>query len=119
MATTVVYDADCGLCNAVARVLARRPSLVVAPIQSDTGLQLLADLDPAAQLATFHVVASDGVRHSGGAALIPVAHVLPGRRLLVPLLVRCPGMCDHAYELVARNRRRLSRALGLVACRAR
>ena len=117
MALTVLYDADCGFCTAVARLLGRRGTMSVAAIQSHTGAKLLADLDPATRLAAFHVATPTGERWTGGAALAPLARELPGGRAIAPLLERFPSATGRAYTLVARNRRRLSRVLGLTTCR--
>ena len=113
----MLYDADCGICAAAARLVQRRATISAVAIQSTTGAELLADLDPTARLSAFHVTTSDGKRWTGGDALAPLARELPGGRVVAPLLERFPAGTDKTYALVARNRARLSRLLGLTACR--
>jgi predicted DCC family thiol-disulfide oxidoreductase YuxK len=115
----MLYDADCGICSAAARLVRRRATVSAVAIQSPGGAALLADLDPATRLDAFHVVASTGERWTGGAALAPLARELPGGRAIAPLLERFPTPAAAAYGLVARNRQRLSRWLGLTACEPR
>src|SRR3977135_2679009 len=80
---TVLYDIDCGFCRwAMARVLAwdRRHHLRPVAIQDAEGEALLAQLDPAARLASWHAAFPDGRLYSAGPALAPVVALLPGGR---------------------------------------
>jgi DCC1-like thiol-disulfide oxidoreductase len=107
MATIVLYDGECGFCRwTVAWALERDRNgvLSVAPIQSPTGDQLLADLDPAERLRAVHVVHEDGRRESGGAAVRAVLGVLPPARRFARL-----AGAEWAYRLVAAERGRISR----------
>src|SRR4051794_215605 len=110
MATIVLYDGECGFCRwAVAWALERDRDgvLSVAPIQSPTGAQLLADLDPAERLRAVHVVHDDGRRESGGAAARAVLEATA--RPLARLAGMSPRATELVYRLVAGNRSRVSR----------
>jgi predicted DCC family thiol-disulfide oxidoreductase YuxK len=118
MTTTVLYDGDCGFCEAFARRLARRPAIVVQPIDTLSGAELLADLTPEERLASFHLVDPSGIRLSGGAAIPAVLRELPLGRLTARVASKFPRSVDRVYRLVARHRRGISRLLGQRACRA-
>jgi predicted DCC family thiol-disulfide oxidoreductase YuxK len=108
---TVLYDNRCALCMTLARPLGSLEGVSLAPIRSARGETLLGDLAPAEREAALHVVAADGARSSGADAL---AVLLRRARAGVPaawLLERCPRTAACAYDVVARNRRRLSRPL--------
>jgi len=109
---TVLYDEGCGFCTAVAGWLARfGRGLDVAPIGSATGERLLADLAAEERYATVHVVDASGRRRSGGAAVPPILALLPGGRIPSSVAAAFPHVTDRGYELVARNRRALSRVV--------
>ena len=111
----VLYDGGCGLCAwCVARILAwdRRGALRPVPIQGDEGAALLADLDEAARMASWHLVTAGGARASGGAAVASLLRLLPGGGPCAALAERLPGPVNAAYRWVARHRSRLGRALG-------
>ena len=112
MGLLVLYDDDCGFCRwTVAWALRRDRAgvLDVAPIQSDTGERLLADLDPAERLRAAHVIHADGRRSSGGAALRDVLDALPGTRGRARLAGLSERATELGYRLVANNRSRVSR----------
>ncbi len=117
---TVLFDADCGLCAHSALVLSRLDQahhLRFVPLQAAQTTYPAAP--PEAQLAaTLHVVDEAGDWVQGGAACLLIASVVP---LLRPLAVvgRIPlasSLVERAYRLIARNRHRLSRLLGLETC---
>jgi predicted DCC family thiol-disulfide oxidoreductase YuxK len=121
---TVLYDADCGWCSAVARRLRRldRGSrLRFVPLQAaerspDAGVAMLARRRDLA--ATLHVVDASGAWTSGGAAVLWILESLPPLRPLARL-ARLPivgRLIEPAYRVVADHRGRLSRLLG-AACR--
>lgn len=102
----VLYDRDCGFCRwAMARVLDldRRRAIVPAQIQSPRGDDLLAGMPAAERLASWHLVAPDGTRHSGGAAAAPLVRLLGAPRI-AGAFERVPWVIDRAYRLVAGNR---------------
>ena len=119
-ALLVLFDADCGICTHGARLLrrldrGRRLDLV--------SLQAAAELADAPRLAelreALHVRDVSGRWTVGGAALVRIGRALPHLRP-VAMAAGLPGvrrLVDPTYRLVARNRHRISRRLGLTACR--
>lgn len=115
----VLYDEDCGFCRwSLDRVLRwdRRGRLRAAPIQSEEGDQVLADLSEGDRLASWHLVAPDRRRYSGGAAIAPIARLLPAGAPVAILADAFPRSTDRLYRWVARNRDSLGRRLGEQAC---
>ena len=114
---TVLYDADCGVCRLTVRVLERldwRRRLEVVTLQ---GFVRSADGDPTRRelRSALHVRDEGGRWERGGRAALRIATVIP---VLAPLALvgRAPGMqglVERAYVLVARNRRLISRVLGI------
>ena len=114
----VLYDADCGFCRwAMAWALAHddRRALVAAPIQSQLGSQMLADLSPGERLAAAHVVRDDGTRESGGVAAAEVLGALPRTRALARLAHRLPASTAALYGLVASHRHSFGHVVGAEA----
>jgi predicted DCC family thiol-disulfide oxidoreductase YuxK len=108
----VLYDDDCGFCRWTVAWALRRDrdgALDVAPIQSETGERLLADLAPAERLRAAHVIHADGRRSSGGAALRDVLDALPSARRWARAAGAWPAATDVAYRLVAVHRSRVSK----------
>ena len=115
---TVLYDRDCGFCRwSLDKILAwdRRRRLRPVAIQSDEGERLLAGLDRAQRLDSWHLVTPDGGVLSAGAAAEPLARLLPGARPLAFLCKRFPRMTERAYRWVADHRDRLARILRIDA----
>ena len=114
---TVLYDAECPVCRLTMRALKRldwRKRLEVVPLQR---FIRSAHGDPTSRelRAVLHVRDAGGGWERGGRAAMRIASVLP---LLAPLAVvghapGMPGVVDKAYGLVARNRRLISRVLGI------
>ena len=112
----VVYDADCGVCQASANWLRKRDR---------RGRFRLAGNDeelPAgvSREETEHtVVVMEGERKwTRGAAMVRVLRELRGWAFLGQAL-RLPGvawLADRGYDRFARNRHRISSALGLTSC---
>ncbi|MEK6277239.1 MAG: DCC1-like thiol-disulfide oxidoreductase family protein [Actinomycetota bacterium] len=103
----VLYDADCGFCRwSLAKLLAwdRRARLRPLALQSEEGRGLLGDLGEEARMGSWHLIAADGTRWSGGAAAAPLLRLLPGGRALARPLEISPATADRVYSLVARNR---------------
>ena len=108
----VLYDHDCGFCVwTLSWVLRwdRERVLHTAPIQSLEGEARLSGLEPAARLASWHVVDERGRLYSAGPALTQVLRRLPGGGALAALTARAPRVTQRAYEAVAANRTALSR----------
>lgn len=121
LAMTVLYDADCGICTHTARVFAtldRRRRIDFVPLRGSE----LSDAPPRHQLeGVLHARNADGTWFTGGEVFVQIARRIP---ILVPLslVARLPfamPAIDAAYDLVARNRRRLSQLLGLKVCQVR
>ncbi|HEX4940897.1 MAG TPA: DUF393 domain-containing protein [Actinomycetota bacterium] len=115
----VLYDEDCGFCRwSLDRLLRwdRRGLLRATPIQSEEGDRLLADLGEEDRLASWHLIAPDGRRYSGGAAAAPVTRLLPAGAPVARLAETFPRTADRVYRWVARNRDSLGRRLGAQAC---
>lgn len=118
---TFLFDADCGFCARSVMVLQRldrHHRLAFLPLQ-DAGT-LLPDAPSRQELAlTLHVREGDGQWIRGGAACLRIAAAIP---LLMPLALvgRLPfasAVIERGYQLLARNRYRLSRLFGLEGCR--
>jgi predicted DCC family thiol-disulfide oxidoreductase YuxK len=110
----VLYDADCGFCRwSLARLLARdaahrlRPMALGTP-EADT---LLPDLTPEQRAASWHLIAPDGRRASGGAAAAPLLRLLPRGRAPAAMLERIPRLAERGYRWVADHRSLLSKTV--------
>ena len=111
------FDADCGVCRLTVRALERldwRRRLAVVPLQR---FIRSADGDPTRRelRSVLHVRDDGGGWERGGRAALRIATVIP---VLAPLALvgHVPGMqglVERAYLLVARNRRLISRVLGI------
>ena len=111
----VLYDADCGICSRLADGLERR-GVGVSPIRSAAGDIELRDLPHATRNAAVHAVDARGRRLSGAAALPLIFRALPRLAWAATLVEVLPAPSRLGYAAVARNRRTLSRMLGLRAC---
>jgi predicted DCC family thiol-disulfide oxidoreductase YuxK len=111
----VLYDADCGICTRFADGLQRR-GVGIAPIRSATGDIELRDLPHATRDAAVHAIDARGRRLSGAAALPLILRTLPRLAWAATLVELLPVPSRLGYATVARNRRGLSRMLGLRAC---
>jgi predicted DCC family thiol-disulfide oxidoreductase YuxK len=117
-ARLVLYDEDCGFCKwSLDKILAwdRHRRLRPVAIQSDEGGRLLAGVPEEARLESWRVALASGEIRSGGAAAPFVFEVLPGGRPLAFLFRTFPGAAERAYRLVANNRDRLARLIGIDA----
>ncbi len=114
----ILYDEDCGFCKwTLDKILAwdRPKRLRAVPIQSKEGAQLLAGMDPAVRLQSWHLVRSDGARYSAGAAAAPLARLLPGGRPLAAVLGAFPRLTETSYRFIARHRGFWARLLRIEA----
>ena len=115
----MLYDEDCGFCRwSLDRLLRwdRHHLLRAAPIRSEEGDRLLADLSEERRRASWHLVSPDGRRSSGGAATAPLARLLPGGALIAFLAETFPLTTDRLYRWLARHRDALGRRLGEETC---
>jgi len=112
MATTLLYDSDCGFCRASLGLLLawdRKERLRPVALQSEEGARLLPGLTPQERLEAARAVPENGTPHTGGAAAPVVLRELPGGAALATLAARVPGATGRGYVLVAGNRSKLSR----------
>jgi predicted DCC family thiol-disulfide oxidoreductase YuxK len=110
----VIYDADCGFCRCCLAVLLaadRRRALRPLALGTREAERLLADLAPAEQVASWHLVDDRGERASAGAALAPALALLPAGAAPAALLHRFPRLAEWGYRLVADHRGRLGSLL--------
>jgi predicted DCC family thiol-disulfide oxidoreductase YuxK len=110
---TLLYDEGCAFCTWVAGLFRSTEGVLVAPIGSERGGELLGDLTHEERYASVHVVGADGRRRSGGEALPPLLRRVRGGRPAAWLLERLPGLSAWGYALVSRHRDLLARVLRL------
>jgi predicted DCC family thiol-disulfide oxidoreductase YuxK len=117
----LLYDDDCGFCRWIAAKILRwdrRRSIRALPLQGPEAEALLASMDPARRMASWHLATTDGTVRSGAAAVAPLARMLPGGRPMAYVAELFPGLTRRAYGLVARHRGTLGRLIGAKACSA-
>lgn len=113
----VLYDPACGFCVSCRRWLERQPAWVpleFLPAGSDAAAAAFPGLAGTGEELT--VVASDGSVYRADAAWLVCLWALQEYRGLAERL-SSPALLPyarHAFELVARNRKEISRALGLL-----
>ena len=111
----VFYDGECGFCRRSLSVLLRwdrRGRLRPVALQEPAADGPLADLPPGQRMESWHLIAPDGRRWSGGGALPPLLRLLPGGRIPAAVFARFPRLTDRGYRWVADHRSQLSRLLG-------
>jgi predicted DCC family thiol-disulfide oxidoreductase YuxK len=111
---TVLYDAECGFCAWVLSGLLtwdRARRLGPIALQGSEATRLLADIQPAERMASWHLISPAGARHSGGAAVVQVLRLLPGGRIPAVAFARFPGLTEKAYRWAAEHRSQLSRLI--------
>jgi predicted DCC family thiol-disulfide oxidoreductase YuxK len=112
----VVFDADCGVCQASVEWLRKRDPRGRLRFVGNDG-----DLPPGvAREETEHtmVVLEGGRKFTRGAGVSRILRELRGWAAAGHLL-RLPGiawLADRGYDRFARNRHRVSAALGMTAC---
>jgi predicted DCC family thiol-disulfide oxidoreductase YuxK len=118
----VLYDDDCGFCKwALNRILDwdRHRRLRPVAIQSEEGAELLAGIEESRRLDSWHLALPSGELVSAGAALAPLARMLPAGRPLAAVAERFPGATERGYRFVAAHRDRFGRIVGADACQLR
>lgn len=112
----VFYDEECGYCRwSVAQLLRldRDRRLRLIAIQSPLGERLLADVPEDLRLESAHLIDGDGKLFSGGDAAAPIAAALPRLAPTAPLLGRLSRPVNASYNLIAANRERIGRLVGV------
>jgi predicted DCC family thiol-disulfide oxidoreductase YuxK len=106
----VVYDGDCGICQASARWIGRHVPGVEVVSHHDYGVDELGSvwfIDSGEMYEGADAV-NELLRHAPGTGLRAA-----GRAMALPVVRTC---ARGVYRAVARNRRLISRALGMNAC---
>lgn len=119
----VIYDGDCGICNALrVKITTRDPynRLRFIPYQSPDWLTLIPEpgLEQVQQAVYFR--SSGGEIFSGAAAIFQIMQRVPGCwRIWGQILAFPVGVffAEPIYRLIANHRARISRWLGLASCR--
>jgi predicted DCC family thiol-disulfide oxidoreductase YuxK len=117
--TVIIYDANCGFCRwSLSKILSwdRHHSLRPVPLQSEEADKLLDGMDPETKMRSWHLVTPDGMIYSEGAAVPPLAKLLPGGRPIASLASTLPGTTTRLYRWVADHRDRLARLVGPQRC---
>lgn len=116
----VIYDADCGICFLLCRILARvdlRRQLEF--VGNDERDRIPAELSPELLDRTVVVIDPKGRTFSRERALSAILSALPLWSLGLGLVLRVPGVAALArasYDAFASRRHEISSALGLGAC---
>ena len=112
----VFYDEECGYCRwSVAQLLRfdRDQRLRLIAIQSPEGERSLADVAPELRLESAHLIDGEGKLFSGGDAAAPIAAALPALAPTAALLRRLSSPVNASYNLIAANRERIGRLVGV------
>lgn len=106
----VVYDGDCGICQASARWIGRHVPDVEVVSHHDYGVDELGSVwfIDADQMHEGAEAVSELLRHAPGGGLR-----MAGRAMALPVVRTC---ARGVYRAVAKNRRLISRALRMNAC---
>lgn len=119
----MVFDGDCGFCGASVARLRAITGARVGYVPSQRAEAEFPGLRPADVAASVQFFDATGRRWDRAAAVFrALGTTWAAGRWLAWAHARVPGfgrLCDAAYDLVARNRMRLSRWLGTTACRVR
>lgn len=120
---TVVFDGDCGVCQALAQALAdrdRHRRLRFTAYQRTDLDALSPGLTREMASCSVYAIAPDGSRWHGARAVFQMVRQLPGVWGWIGRIGALPPvsvLAEPFYQLVARNRMRLSRWFGLTQCR--
>ena len=105
---TILFDGVCNLCNAsVQYVIKHDPDAVFkfASLQSETGQQLLAKYDLAANNMNSFVLIKEGKAYTRSTAALLVARQLKGIIKLLYGFIIVPSFIRNAvYDLISKNR---------------
>lgn len=112
---TLLYDADCSFCRwSLDRILAwdRNRRLRPLPLQTEEAARLSGGMDEHTRMASWHLVSPEGRVWSGGAAVAPLARLLPFGAPVAMAADALPSTTERAYRWVVANRGRLGRLVG-------
>ena len=115
----LLYDADCSFCRwSVTKLLVwdGRKLLQLIPLQHPATERLLHGIHPAARMASWHMVTSDGQVYSAGRVVPVLFRLLPGGWPIAALASLLPGAVEKTYRWVAQNRHRIGRYLRSESC---
>ncbi|MGD8623135.1 MAG: DUF393 domain-containing protein [Anaerolineae bacterium] len=120
--TTVLYDGDCGICTALKDEARRRDTAgrlrFIAYRAADLE-EISPGLTPEMAGQALYLVQPDGRRFAGARAVFETMRRLPGIWRPLGAMGAWPPLsllAEPFYRLVARNRGRISRWLGLDRC---
>lgn len=116
MDAVLVYDGDCGICEASVRLLVRAKCRAT-PIPSQAWL--LEHPDDELRCAAAALLVTDDAVLEGEHAVAGALRLSAWPGPWLGRLIDAPGvriLARHVYRLVARNRARISSAFGLQAC---
>jgi predicted DCC family thiol-disulfide oxidoreductase YuxK len=116
----VLYDEGCGFCRWTLGLLLAWDwdrALEPVPIQSRRGAELLADLTAERRLDSWHLVIAGELR-SAGAALAPLAGLLPGGGAAAALFEMAPVLTERCYRWIAAHRNQIGRLVPSAARRS-
>ena len=109
----VLYDGECGFCmwllSGLLRWDRRGAAATRFPSREPRPPSSSRDLDPAERMASWHLIATDGSRPSGGEAIPPLLRLLPGGRVPAAAFARFPTATSRGYRWVAEHRTQRSR----------
>jgi predicted DCC family thiol-disulfide oxidoreductase YuxK len=120
---TVIFDGDCGVCQALRARAARLDCagrLHFVPNQAADLETLAPGLTRAEASRALYAVAPDGRRWRGARAFFVTMRHLPGVWRWIGAVGALPPLsllAEPCYQLIAHHRARVSRWLGLDACR--
>lgn len=117
---TILYDAECGFCAWVLSGLLawdRAHRLGPTALQHSEARHLLAGVQSAERMTSWHLISPAGARYSGGAAVEQVLRLLPGGRMPAAAFTHFPRLTEKAYRWVADHRSQLSRLIPATAKR--
>ncbi len=118
----IIYDGDCGLCQAARRWAQQRDRqrrLLFVPYQETDLARLAPGLTVAQAARALYAIAPDGRRFRGARAVFETLRHLPGSWALLGTVgawTPVSLLVEPCYRLLAHHRARLSRWLGLTHC---
>jgi predicted DCC family thiol-disulfide oxidoreductase YuxK len=116
----VIYDADCGICFQICRVLKRLDlSRRLLFVGNDQREQIPGELSDELLDQTLVVIDASGRQHLRERALSAIASALPLYGLGAGLVLRVPGvawLARASYDRLAARRHDISAHFGLAAC---